>query len=148
MLNDFILRLKDGRLIFNRRVILKDISHIKCRRIDSRTKNKTWIPKWPLGNQLSHFFAQAHFLLALYATDFVRGWPAWTLSHSRQMCFKNYLSRTYWTGLVFWVLINGRLIQRNPHKKITPLTRPFTVNGHQAKNFAKNRNFSLKIPEK
>jgi len=55
MLKDFILRLKDGRLVFNRRVILKDISHIKSR-INSTATNKTWIPKCPLGKQLSHFF--------------------------------------------------------------------------------------------
>ena len=86
MLKDLHLRLKDGRLIFNSRVILKGISHTKSR-IDSRAKNKTWIPKCPLGKQHSHFLAQANFLLVLYATDYVARWLAWPLSHSRQMSF-------------------------------------------------------------
>ena len=106
MLKDLHLSLKEGRLIFNSRVILKGISHMKSR-IDSRAKNKTWIPKCPLGKQHSHFLAQANFLLVLYATDYVARWLAWTLSNSRQMSFKNYLSRTYWTGLVFRVLMEG-----------------------------------------
>ena len=40
---------------------------------DTQDLKKYWISACPLGNQLSHFAAQGHFLL-VSLTDFVKGW--------------------------------------------------------------------------